>query len=375
MSRYNKDEICRWCAQGGFSLADVPAEEPAVEREGCQACGKSDVELLDAWVCEECAAEVRTRGYVWEPYAPGPPEPPVEERFAELFRAARVLLEREAAEEQVFLTLAFAGYALGQGIGERFAEKARLVEAWGKPEAWETEVDRFVSRFPGARPVEVVDETLILEQEPVSIEVVPYPRTDVPELVEIHVYPRRERAKTEEIARRYEQKLAAAGIAHDVTDRLLPMSAEPFEGRVIITVFNHRHDVPAADASAVWRDEQPRFQHPEAVRAYCELAIGSPRVGSSGFARALLMRGGKGPASSKWLVPASVALCLREIARIEDNKKIYRLLNEHVYGKERFLGNGSDAGDVNTLWEYTDRQPIRVKRPLYAARHTFERAR
>lgn len=356
----------------------MPTEKPAVEEpptdlRRCASCGKPDVELLDAWVCEECAAEVRARGFVFEPYAPELRDPPMEERFAELFRAARVLLLEEATEEQVFPTLAFAVFAFRQGIEERFAEKARLVKAWDKPKAWETEADRFVSRFPSARPVKVRDKALILEQEPVSIEVVHYPQTDIPELVEIHVYPRRERVEPEEIARRYEQKLSSAGIAHDVADRLLPMSAEPFEGRVIITVANHKHDVPPSDAGAVFWGERPRFQHPEAVRAYCKLAIGSPRRGGSGFASALNMRGGKGSESNKWLVPACVALYLREIARIEDKPKIYRLMNEHLYGEKRFLGDGSDPGNINTLWQYVN-DYARVKKPLCAAERAFDHA-
>jgi len=334
------------------------------------------VKLLDAWVCEECAAEVRTRGYIWEPHAPPLSVPPVEEKFpelfAELFPAAHVLREQEAPEEQVFPTLAFAGYALGQGIEEYFEEKARLVKAWGKPKAWETEVDRFVSRFPSARPVQVIDDVLILEQEPVNIRVVRYPHTDIPQLVEIHLYQRRDHTEPEEIARRYEQKLSAAGIPCDVGDRLLPMSAEPCEGRVIITVPNHKHDMPPSLAEALFRGEPPRFQHPEGVGAYCKLAIGSAREGSNGFARDLNRRGGKGPRSNKWLVPASVAIYLREIAEIEDKKTIYRLLNEYVYGKKRFLGDGSDTGNINTLWEYVDRYPARVKMPLYAAERAFD---
>jgi hypothetical protein len=221
-------------------------------------------------------------------------------------------------------------------------------------------------------PCRFIDDVLILEQEPVSIRVVRYAHTDVPELVEIHVYQRRDHTEPEEIARRYEQKLSAAGIPCDVRDRLLPMSAEPFEGRVIITVANHKHDTPPSLAEALFRGKPPRFQHPEAVGAYYELAIGSARKGSNGFARALNRRGGKGPSSNKWLVPASVVLYLREIAEIEDKKTIYRLLNEYVYGKERFLGDGSDTGNINTLWQYVDQNTATVKKPLYAAWRAFD---
>ena len=171
-------------------------------------------------VCERCLQE----GVPGDLPAkvPAAKEPPVDEKATELLRAARVLLAKEAPEDQVFPTLAFAGYALGQGIEECFAEKAQLVQAWGKPKAWEAEVDRFVSRFPSVRPVQVIDDVLILEQEPVSIQIVRYARTEIPELVEIHVYQRRDHTEPEEIARRYEQKLLAAGIPCDVGDKLLP---------------------------------------------------------------------------------------------------------------------------------------------------------
>ena len=323
-------------------------------------------------VCERCLQE----GVPGDLPAkvPAAKEPPVDEKATELLRAARVLLAKEAPEDQVFPTLAFAGYALGQGIEECFAEKAQLVQAWGKPKAWEAEVDRFVSRFPSVRPVQVIDDVLILEQEPVSIQIVRYARTEIPELVEIHVYQRRDHTEPEEIARRYEHKLSAAGIPCDVVDRLLPMSAEPFEGRVIITVANHKHDTPPSLAEALFRGDPPRFQHPEAVRRYCEFAIGSPRKGSNGFARALNRRGGKRPKASKWLVPACVVLCLQEIAEIEDNEEIYRLLNEYVYGKKRFLGDGSDTGNINTLWQYVDQNTATVKKPLYAAWRAFDYA-
>jgi hypothetical protein len=341
--------VCDRCVQEGVP-GDLPAEVPAVKEpptylSRCHSCGKPEVKLLDAWVCEECA---------------------------ELLRAARVLLEKEAPEDQVFPTLAFAGYALGQGIEECFAEKARLVKAWGKPKTWKTEVDRFVSRFPSARPVQVIDDVLILEQEPVTIKVVRYPHTDIPEVVEIHVYQRRDHTEPEEIARRYEHKLSAAGIPCDVVDRLLPMSAEPFEGRVIITVANHKHDTPPSLAEALFRGEPPRFQHPEGVGAYCKLAIGSAREGSNGFARDLNRRGGKRPRSNEWLVSASVVIYLREIAQIEDKRTIYWLLNEYVFGKKRFLGNGSDTGRINTLWQYVDDYPARVRLPLSAAERAFD---
>ena len=54
---------------------------------------------------------------------------PPEERFADLFKAARILLEMGISEEdQIYPTLAFAN-ELGQGV-EIIEQKERLVSAW-----------------------------------------------------------------------------------------------------------------------------------------------------------------------------------------------------------------------------------------------------
>jgi len=43
-----------------------------------------------------------------------------------------------------------------------------------------------------------------------------------------------------------------------------------------------------------------------------------------------------------------------------------------VYGKKRFLGDGSDTGNINTLWQYVDQNTATVKKPLYAAWRAFD---
>ena len=364
LSRYNEDEICHRCKGAGLSLASVPGEKLAAGGEVCRMCGIPGIELLDAWVCEECAAEVRTRQFVWEPYAPKPRDPPVEERFADLFRAARALMEQDAPKDRVFPTLAFAGYGTLGAIDL----KNRLIKAWGKPETWETEVGGFVSRFPSAQPVQVIDDVLILEQEPVSIRVIPYPHTEIPKLVEIYVFERRKHTEPEEIARRYEQELSAAGIAHDFA-KSLPISTEYFEGRAAITVPNHKPDVPAAYASAVWGNELPRFPHPARVGKYYE---------SEEIARELGMRERTDhPGAAASLVPACVALILREVGGMEGRQPVHRLLNQHVYvgqfEKSKIPEDGSDKSKENTLWEPINRPKLfyKVRRPLYASRDAF----
>jgi hypothetical protein len=281
-------------------------------------------------------------------------------------------MKRDAPADQVFPTLAFAGYVIGQNIPGAIARRNRLIKASGKPAAWETEVARFVSRFPGARPVDVKGETVILEQEPCSIEIVRYPQTDIPELVEIHLYRRRRYTRREDIAKRYIEKLTDAGIACDFGDWLLPMRAEPFGARLIVTVTNHKPDVPVDRASVVWRDEQPRFPHPEAVSGYCEFAIGEKE--GNGFARGLGMRDRDSDrVTAATLAPPCVALCLREVWGMKGRQGTHRLLNDHVYVGQ-FAGSKipldrSDRSKENTLWEQIDKPKLyyKVRQPLVAA--------
>jgi len=328
LSRYNKDKICRWCSQGKNTRADLPVEGA------------------------------------------------VEGRLVPLLKAAPVLMEQDASTDRIFPTLAFAGYVIGQGVLGAIAQRNRLVKEWGKPDAWEARVTEFASQFLGVRPVGVEGETVILQQDPCSIEVVCYPQTDIPEAVKIHVYQRRIYTSAEEIADRYERKLTAAGIACDFEDSLLPISAEPLGGRLVITVPNHEPDIPTAHASVVWRDEQPRFSHPEGVKDYCNFAMGT-KVGNGG-ARYLGMRDRKhNRVSASSLVPACVALCLRDVGGIEGRKSIHRLLNQHVYVGPfeglKIPEDGSDKGKENALWDQIDNPALvyKVKRPLYIAVDAF----
>jgi hypothetical protein len=154
------------------------------------------------------------------------------------------------------------------------------------------------------------------------------------------------------------------------------MSADPFEGRVILTVPNHRHDVPAAHARMVWRGEQPRFAHPEAVKAYWKLVLGNKK--SNGFARYLGMRD-RDPQRVKVtsLVPPCVALVLREVGGMKGRKSVLRLLNQHVYvgslEESKISEDGSDKNRENALFEQVDEPELayKVKQPLYAAAHAL----
>jgi hypothetical protein len=328
LSRYNKDKICRWCSQGRNTRTDMPVEGD------------------------------------------------VEGRLGALLKAAPVLMEQDASTDRIFPTLAFAGYVIGQGVAGAIDRRNRLLKEWGKPEAWEARVTEFVSQFPGVRPVGVEGETVILQQDPCSIEVVCYPQTDIPEAVKIHVYPQRLYTSPEEIADRYVRKLTAAGIACDFEDRHLPISADPLGGRLVITVPNHEPDMPTAHASVVWRDEQPRFPHPEMVKGYYKYILGTKA--SNGSARYLGMRDRKPDrVSASSLVPACVALCLQDVGHIKQRKSVHRLLNQHVYVGQfedaKIPEDGSDKGKENALWDQIDNPKLayKVKRPLYIAVDAF----
>jgi hypothetical protein len=89
------------------------------------------------------------------------------------------------------------------------------------------------------------------------------------------------------------------------------------------------------------------------------------------------VRRGGPPATADNLVPACVALYLREIEGIEGRKRIHRLLNEHVYcGTYKHLkipGDGSDKSRENAFWESIDEPQHynRVHHPLKTAENTL----
>ena len=153
--------------------------------ERCASCGgpattRFVTELDDVPLCEGCSDHFLAGGaIVYSPPTEEEPQPPPEERFAELFRAAQVLLKESVAEEdQIYPTLAFAN-ELGQGLVDLIEEKERLVSAWGDAsDSWAEVVDEFSWRHPSIRPVKVVDGAVILERVPVDVRIHNYPLQD-----------------------------------------------------------------------------------------------------------------------------------------------------------------------------------------------------
>ena len=82
-------------------------------------------------LCARCMSRVRATGE-WDYWLPTKEDSPLplSEGFEELFKAARVLLEENAAENQIIPTLALANH-LCHGVPRLAAEKERLMRLWG----------------------------------------------------------------------------------------------------------------------------------------------------------------------------------------------------------------------------------------------------
>jgi hypothetical protein len=322
--------VCDRCLQEGVS-GDLPAEvhaakEPPTNLSRCRSCGKPDVKLLDARVCEECAAEVRTRGYIWEPYAPPLSVPPVEEKFAELFRATRALFDVGVVDEDVvYPTLVFAN-EMGQRL-DFVAARERLVAAGDDANLWHKEADEFARKFTGFKPIRAGGETLFLEMQPASAVIRNYQTTSVPKEVEIRVYPRRKPASPQQVAATYEEALSDAGIPYDISDRI-SMDAELREGLLWILVGNGE-DVPEEHAPIVWRGRSPRFPHPRLIGALYNALYGKPTQGKDGFARYLITRQRSRDPEMYNLIPACAAFFLSWYGRLKQGE-IHDLLNKYI---------------------------------------------
>ncbi len=145
----------------------------------CASCGKPAAERLTTELgyvplCEGCANRVLSGKAISfaAPISEEDESLPPEQRFEEVFKAARILLREGVTEEaQIIPTLALAN-EVGQGTLGLITAKERLVAAWeDSSEAWEVEADRLVREHPNFRPVRVVDGMLILEWLPVSVDI------------------------------------------------------------------------------------------------------------------------------------------------------------------------------------------------------------
>jgi hypothetical protein len=291
--------------------------------------------------------------------------PSAEERFDELFKAAKILLELDAEEDQIIPTLALANQ-IGEGVWHLVAERTRFVKVGEDGEAWNKEMDNFVRRYRSLRPVRVIDGVLILERLPVSIEVEYDPDNEVPEEVVLRVYAHQRLAEPEDVTFRYEKALEDAGIAHD-EKRTAHMSFD-YYGRSLILMMR-----PGSIAKELeppergWQIDTTSFPHPRLVQTFYSMLLGAPS--GEGFRKELAIRTRGGPTEAINLVPACVAYYLRKYGKIYSRKEIHRLLNKHVLceTQKTLPEKGYSNSETNQLWrDVNDR--AKVGNPLsYAA--------
>ena len=118
-------------------MASLPGQER------CISCGRSATPLRwyrDKPFCDECDEKVCSGENLEATFLPDPlgpaPQPAPEKRFKELFKAARVLLKKNAVDEhQIYPTLAFAN-EIGQGNMRVITAKEGLARAANSPEEW-----------------------------------------------------------------------------------------------------------------------------------------------------------------------------------------------------------------------------------------------
>jgi len=266
---------------------------------------------------------------------------PVQERFAELFAAARALLRMDAEENRVIPTLALAN-EIGQGRPHLLAEKKRLLRSEGDKRLWKAEAHKFTLRYGGLRPVRVAEGSLILEQQPLSVDIDYDVSGQYAKGVMVNLYPNRKLALPEDVATVYEETLCGAGISCDekhtarlsffFRNRALKIDIEP--GAVV-----ERLEEPQPG----WRIDKAPFPHPHLVARFY-------RMLREEFAQKLATRMRGKPPETKNLVPACVAFFLRAYG-LEGRVEVHRLLNKYVLSEigKQLVEGYTDAETVK-LW-------------------------
>jgi hypothetical protein len=185
----------------------------------CASCGSEDIggqtSNLSGTVllCVECTVRMRSGAGLDYRLPTRDDSPlPVQERFAELFAAARALLRIDAEENRVIPTLALAN-EIGQGRPHLLAEKERLLRSEGDKRLWNAETHKFTLRYGGLRPVRVAEGSLILEKQPLSVDIDYDVSGQSAEGIMVNVYPNRKLALPEDVATVYEETLCGAGIS------------------------------------------------------------------------------------------------------------------------------------------------------------------
>jgi|SRR5215211_401273 len=341
--------------------------------ERCASCGEPATtrfvtELDNVSLCEGCSDHFLAGGAIaYFPPTEEEPSPPPEDRFADLFKSARVLLNEGIAEEdQIYPTLAFAN-ELGQGLVDFIEEKERLVSAWEDgSDSWAEAVDEFSWRHSSIRPVRVVDGVVILERVPVDVRIHNYPlqEVDIPRVVVLAVYPHKRPPTLEQVASHYDKELLAADIPYAESNKgRFEFSFR--DGYLLIEVHHSRTSIPPEHMGTVFRDGKPKFPHPHLVGAFYKMLVGT--TSGDGFARHLVTRRRGPAATSDTVIPACVAFYLRDYGGMKEGVEAHRLLKEHVlraYWKQ--LPEGYSDSASAQLWRDADKAKNKLLAAAYA---------
>lgn len=308
-----------------------------------------------AHVCSSCK---RRSDYTIEGYAAShdslndhlPPvvEPLTEEDFTGLFKAARGLFDRGIeAEEIIIPTLAFAAER-GRGSERHRRAGERLAKAWQAPEAQREEVVRFEAAFKRLKPLEMFEDTLIVQNRAVWGDFSLGMRdggltgTEPAFLVILGINLRQKLAASEQVAECYKEVLIAEGVGFS-SWKAVDSSYYYYQTSMNLQIMSNR--IPNAQLqSASPLPLHPAYlhyhldclinslnmPHPELVRRHYESLLTTRKMSQEGLASHALGRSAGGEPKAHNLIPACVAFYLKHYAKIEGRKEIHRILNELV---------------------------------------------
>jgi hypothetical protein len=319
-------------------------------------------------LCKQCAVKVRLgEGVHFKmPDSSGVvAEVPPEQRFAELFKAARILLSEGTRDESVIIpTLAFAA-EIGQGVVSCLEARERVVAAWRTPEAGGKAEARFPDVLGNHRSVGVVNDVILLERRPLSCSV------DLGELgtsgqllqARITVALSGKLPTPELVAHVYEETLTAenvsyggsesGSISYDFREDLLVLSVG--HGRLFDARLLTLHDVLEADPRRFFKEiellkPRVRFLRPRLVQQFYRITANEQH--GKGDARFPTVRKRGRPWEPINLIPACVAFYLKYYGKIFSPMKVHKVLNEYVLREASTVlpEAGVSSSESNQLW-------------------------
>jgi hypothetical protein len=266
---------------------------------------------------------------------------PPEERFSELFSAARALVQEGIEDENViYPTIALAN-AVGYDL-DLAKLKAQIVYQWDSQKTRDALARDLARRCNGGlQPVGRSEEgSLLVASVPAAASLEYYQGTQIPEQVDLRMVPHRAPTGTrsevyaaDRAVASYKVAMAAAGIPHDNNTGQGPVDSYFESGVVHVTIRHSEWPLDQANhVPIVFSNRMPIFPHPDLVRNLCLAYLKGPN--SSGFLRFLKPR--KAGRSSDFgnQIPGCVAALLRDdgdlqwpsVRRLLNQQKIFELV-------------------------------------------------